>query len=90
MGFDANLHYEEGEQDLEPQDIAVFFTDGLLEYPGHSESITLDKLEEIVTESQAAADPHRTIIESVKGIMGSTQAYDDITLLSFHAGEFTR
>jgi serine phosphatase RsbU (regulator of sigma subunit) len=89
MGFEANLHYVEEEQDLKPQDSAVFFTDGLLEYPGHAESITLDKLEEIITESQTAAEPHRTIIDSFKGIMGSTQAYDDITLLSFHAGEFT-
>src|SRR6056297_648382 len=90
MGFEANLHYKEEEHELKPHDTAVFFTDGLLEYPGHSESITLDKLEEVIASSQADADPHRKIIESVKGIMGSTQAYDDITLLSFHAGEFTQ
>ena len=89
MGFEANLHYEEEEHELKPHDTAVFFTDGLLEYPGHSESITLDKLGEIIAENQTAADPHRKIIESVKGIMNSTQAYDDITLLSFRAGEFT-
>ena len=88
MGFEANLHYTEEEHELKPHDTAVFFTDGLLEYPGHSESITLDKLEEIIADNQSTADPHRKIIESVKGIMGSTQAYDDITLLSFHAGEF--
>ncbi|MCF7947817.1 MAG: fused response regulator/phosphatase, partial [Spirochaetia bacterium] len=34
MGFEANLHYTEEEQELKPQDTAVFFTDGLLEYPG--------------------------------------------------------
>lgn len=83
MGFQPNLKYEDAEKTLQPNDAAVFFTDGLLEHPLTENPITLDQLGEMISESIFLSKPHDAITAKVKRKMNTSGLYDDVTLISF-------
>jgi|HigsolmetaAR202D_1030399.scaffolds.fasta_scaffold04427_3 Serine phosphatase RsbU, regulator of sigma subunit len=78
--------YREQKVILEPGDMVLFFTDGLVEaHNEEGEIFGFERLEALLSELSPNTDPDQlvnTIIERVQVFMGEAEQHDDITLVA--------
>jgi serine phosphatase RsbU (regulator of sigma subunit) len=84
VGVLDDVEFEDGEVSLNPGDLAVFYTDGVVEAENReSEQYGLERFQRLVQEHRTAAPEALidVIYESVKTFAGEVPQYDDITVL---------
>ncbi len=84
IGVLDDVEFEDGEMSLNPGDLAVFYTDGVVETENReAEQYGLERFHRLVRQHREA--PPETLIdviyESVKAFAGGVPQYDDITVL---------
>ena len=85
LGMIRNLVYPDWE--LEPQvgDIVVFYTDGILEAENGAEEIYgSERMEQVITNIDPAMNAEeiiKAILQDITGFVGSTEQYDDMTVV---------
>ncbi len=84
FGIMETQNFEERPIFLSPNDMALFYTDGVTEARAHSgEQFGLERLVKLVRETRAlpARDIHRKIYEAVQAFASKDHLFDDLTMV---------
>ena len=84
LGILDDVNYEETRVDLEPGDMAVFYTDGIVEAMNEKEEMYgFERLLEVVkgSTSETAESLLNDILESVRAFAGEAEQHDDLTVM---------
>ncbi len=82
MGFSPDAVYKELEIPVQSRDRLVFYTDGLVEYPGKGGTSNFLDLSEIIPEVNDTDDFHETILKNARGAFPGGDFSDDVTLIT--------
>ena len=85
LGIRAGEVYEETSLQLEEGDIAVFYTDGIIEAMNQNEEVySFERLEEVVRNAHPGWSANQfiaMILEDVNNFVGKADQYDDMTVV---------
>ena len=84
LGIEESLPYNEGRVQMQPGDLAVMYTDGVIEADGPGgELYGDDRLEAVLAHAHGSSAPEvaRQILDSVESFRGEHPVTDDITLM---------
>ena len=84
LGVEENTIWGQGNVQIEPGDVLILFTDGILDAQNQAgEFFEENRLVQVVTKSlgSSAQEVQSAVLTEIQAHMGNTHQYDDITLL---------
>jgi len=85
LGIVQSLTYSEYNQNLEPGDLLIFHTDGIIEAENKAEEMygteRLIRLVTVIDAASSAKDVIDAILQDVSSFVGNAVQYDDMTIV---------